>query len=68
MRNKTIKLNNTFEYLVPSYVDPEGSIVNLKVVTKGNYSLAKPFHDIVGDVLVFYPSSWAYLGTYNLSL
>jgi len=27
MQDKTIKLNNTFEYLVPSYVDPEGNPV-----------------------------------------
>jgi hypothetical protein len=39
MRDKTIKLNNTFEYLVPSYVDPEGNTVSLKVLTIGNYSL-----------------------------
>lgn len=68
MRDKTIKLNNTFEYLVPSYIDPEGNTVSLKVVTNGNYSLKYPFHEIVGDVLVFYPSKWEYLGVYNLSL
>ncbi len=68
MQDKTIKLNNTFEYLVPNYVDPEGNIVKLKVVTKGNYSLAKLFHYVMGDILVFNPSTWAYLGTYNLSL
>lgn len=68
MRDKTIKLNNTFEYLVPNYTDPEGNIVKLKVVTKGNYSLKNPFHYIQGDVLVFNPRTWAYLGSYNLSL
>ena len=68
MRNKTIKLNNTFEYLVPSYVDPEGSNVRLKVLTMENQPFDRLFHYVMGDVLVFNPRSWDDLGTYDLQL
>lgn len=70
MRSKTIKFNNTFEYLVPSYVDPEGSNVRLKVLTMKNQSFEGLFHYVMGDVLVFNPRSWPdlYIGTFDLQL
>lgn len=61
----TMKLNLTYEYMLPKAADDEGNPISYKIISTPSID---PFLTIEPDRFYFKPTLWTELGSYKLSL
>jgi hypothetical protein len=65
MHDVRIDFNWTYEYILPTYADPEGSNVTIHLYSTPKTNI-NDFVTIQSDRLIINPTSWLYLTTYNV--
>ena len=68
MKNLKLHFNNTFEFLLPPYQDPDGNNVKFILSSQPNKinNFAKFSPSINPDRIIFNPTQWSYVGTYKV--